>query len=68
MRKEVVKSLLAYFMNSNDVIDSRYIAHVVVPTQKDIEDALLRRKKQELMQMYALEDVVQVHIVFYFSK
>lgn len=39
--------------------EGRYIAHVVVPTQKDIEDALLRRKKQELMQMYALEDVVQ---------
>ena len=40
--------------------DFRYIAHVVVPTQKDIEDALLRRKKQELLQMYALEDVEHV--------
>ena len=35
---------------------------MVVPTQKDIEDALLRRKKQELLQMYALEDVEHVSV------
>lgn len=36
--------------------EGRFVAHVVVPTQKDIQDALLLRKKQELLQMYALED------------
>lgn len=27
-----------------------------VPSQKDIEQALLQRKKQELVQMYALDE------------
>ena len=35
----------------------RFVAHVVVPTQKDIEESLLRRKKAELMQMLALDEV-----------
>ena len=30
---------------------------MVVPTQKDIEESLLRRKKAELMQMLALDEV-----------
>ena len=33
----------------------RFIARVKVPTQKDIEEALLRRKKQELLEMYAID-------------
>ena len=36
--------------------ERRFTSHVVIPTQKDIEEALLRRKKQELMQMYALDE------------
>ena len=36
--------------------EARVTAHVPIPSQKDIEDALLRRKKQELMQMYALDE------------
>ena len=36
--------------------ERRVKALVAIPTQKDIEDALLRRKKQELMQMYALDE------------
>jgi hypothetical protein len=36
--------------------ERRVKAMVAIPTQKDIEDALLRRKKIELMQMYALDE------------
>ena len=36
--------------------ERRFVAHVVVPTQKDIEESMLRRKKAELMQMLALDD------------
>ena len=36
--------------------ERRVKALVSIPTQKDIEDALLRRKKQELMAMYALDE------------
>lgn len=35
--------------------EMRFVAHVPIPTQKDIEEALLRRKKQELLEMYALD-------------
>jgi len=35
--------------------EGRFIAHVKVPTQKDIEEALLRRKKQELLELYAID-------------
>ncbi len=55
------------FISMTSSNNSRYIAHVVVPTQKDIEDALLRRKKQELMQMYALEEVEQVQDISHSS-
>jgi hypothetical protein len=36
------------------------VAHVPIPTQKDIEEALLRRKKQELLEMYALDVDMEV--------
>uniref|UniRef100_H3CI22 ISY1 splicing factor homolog n=1 Tax=Tetraodon nigroviridis TaxID=99883 RepID=H3CI22_TETNG len=32
-----------------------FIAHVPVPSQKEVEEALLRRKKMELLQRYASE-------------
>ncbi|CAK8689513.1 unnamed protein product [Clavelina lepadiformis] len=32
-----------------------YVAHVPVPSQQDVEDALLRRKKRELLERYASE-------------
>ena len=35
--------------------EGRFMARVKVPTQKDIEEALLRRKKQELLEMYAID-------------
>jgi len=35
--------------------EGRFTAHVKVPTQKDIEEALLRRKKQELLEMLAID-------------
>lgn len=40
--------------------EQRYTSHVPIPSQKDIEDALLHRKKQELMQMYALDEFDEV--------
>jgi pre-mRNA-splicing factor ISY1 len=33
----------------------RFIAHVPVPTQKEVEEALLQKKKQELLEKYASE-------------
>jgi len=36
--------------------ERRFTARVVIPTQKDIEEALLRRKKQEIAQQYALDE------------
>ncbi|XP_072277330.1 pre-mRNA-splicing factor ISY1 homolog [Pyxicephalus adspersus] len=33
----------------------KFIAHVPVPSQKEIEEALIRRKKMELLQKYASE-------------
>merc|ERR1719481_218836 len=35
--------------------EGRFTAHVKVPTQNDIEEALLRRKKQELLEMLAID-------------
>merc|ERR1712071_293681 len=35
--------------------ESVVFARVKVPTQGDIEEALLRRKKQELLEMYAID-------------
>ena len=32
-----------------------FVAHVPVPSQQDVEDALLRRKKRELLEKYASE-------------
>ena len=36
--------------------EGRFTAHVPIPTQKDIEEALLRRKKQELLELLAIDD------------
>ncbi|KAG1683012.1 Pre-mRNA-splicing factor ISY1 [Nymphon striatum] len=38
---------------------NRFIAHVPVPSQKDVEEALLRRKKMELLEKYASESLVK---------
>lgn len=35
-----------------------FIAHVPVPSQKEIEEALVRRKKMELLQKYASENLM----------
>jgi len=35
--------------------EGRFSAHVKVPTQADIEEALLRRKKQELLELFAID-------------
>lgn len=37
---------------------ARFIAHVPVPSQKEVEEALVRRKKMELLEKYA-SDVLQ---------
>lgn len=36
----------------------RFVSHVVVPSQKDVEEAILRRKKQELMEKYVSADLL----------
>lgn len=36
----------------------RFIAHVPVPSQKEVELALLKRKKQELLNRYASDTVM----------
>lgn len=38
------------------LLGPRFTAHVPVPSQKDIEDALLRKKKQELLAKYGMND------------
>ncbi|XP_074645171.1 pre-mRNA-splicing factor ISY1 homolog [Tubulanus polymorphus] len=34
-------------------VETNFIAHVPVPSQKDVEEALVRRKKMELLERYA---------------
>lgn len=36
--------------------EGRHYAHMAIPSQKDIEAALLERKKRELLNMYAIDD------------
>lgn len=46
---------LAFETEVNDeLLAPRYVSHVEVPTQKDIEEALLRKKKRELMDKYGI--------------
>lgn len=40
---------------NDELLAPRFVSHVSVPTQKDIEDALLRKKKRELMEQYGIE-------------
>lgn len=41
--------------DANDLLAPRFVSHVSVPTQKDIENALLMKKKKELMQQFGIE-------------
>nr|XP_018901817.1 PREDICTED: pre-mRNA-splicing factor ISY1 homolog [Bemisia tabaci] len=43
----------------NELSGSKFIAHVPVPSQKQIEQALIERKKQELLNRYASEALVK---------
>lgn len=36
--------------------EARYVSYIAIPSQDDIKAALLRRKKQELLMQFALED------------
>jgi pre-mRNA-splicing factor ISY1 len=42
--------------SNDELLAPRFVSHVSVPTQKDIEDAMLRKKKRELMQQYGIEN------------
>jgi pre-mRNA-splicing factor ISY1 len=44
-------------MVQSTVTSHTYVAHVPVPSQKEIEEALVRRKKQELLERYASEEL-----------
>lgn len=39
-----------------DGSQQRFVAHVPVPSQQDIEQALLRRRKQELLNKYGIPE------------
>lgn len=39
----------------DELLAPRFVSHVDVPTQKDIEEALLRKKKKELLEKYLNE-------------
>ncbi|ELU02475.1 hypothetical protein CAPTEDRAFT_169788 [Capitella teleta] len=43
--------------DSEDIPETRFVAHVPVPTQKEVEEALVRRKKMALLQRYASDDL-----------
>ncbi|XP_045764810.1 uncharacterized protein LOC123867017 isoform X2 [Maniola jurtina] len=43
--------------DEEDISESTVTSHVAVPSQKDVEEALLRRKKQELLERYGCLDV-----------
>nr|SVE75889.1 EOG090X09UC [Daphnia hispanica] len=36
----------------------RFVAHVAVPSQKEVEEAILRRKKQELLEKYVSSELL----------
>lgn len=38
--------------DGNELLAPRFVSHVSVPSQKDIEDAMIRKKKRELMAQY----------------
>lgn len=40
---------------ADDLLAPRFVSHVSVPSQKDVEEALLRKKKKELMERYGVE-------------
>lgn len=41
--------------DANVLLAPRFVSHVSVPSQKDIEDAMIRKKKRELMAQYGIE-------------
>lgn len=61
--------IFLFFLQSSDEEESenkedrphqpRFIAHVPVPTQKEVEQALLERRKQELLEKYASEGLLK---------
>lgn len=44
------------------MLGPRFTAHVPVPTQKDIESALLKKRKLELLQKYGINDGDDINI------
>ncbi|XP_063821199.1 pre-mRNA-splicing factor ISY1 homolog [Ostrinia nubilalis] len=44
-------------VEDDDLSKAGLTSHVAVPSQKDVEEALLRRKKQELLERYGCLDV-----------
>jgi len=52
-------SVMAGTSEIGEEFGSRFIAPVAVPSQKDVEEALVKRRKAELMEKYASESLVQ---------
>lgn len=44
-------------VTSSDELKRSFVAHVVAPSQKEVEAALLARKKQKLLEKYVSEDL-----------
>ena len=47
--------LLSTTVSDNEMADKPFVSHVPVPSQKDVEDILVIRKKQELLDRHASE-------------
>lgn len=42
--------------DNHGLLAPKFTAHVPVPSQQDIEAAILRKKKQELLEKYGIAD------------
>ena len=52
----MISNVNIIFQAMNEGKEGRFFSHMAIPTQKDIELALLERKKRELLSMYAIDD------------
>ncbi|CAG8531024.1 998_t:CDS:2, partial [Ambispora leptoticha] len=43
-----------------DESDEKYVSHVAVPSQKEVEEYLVRRRKRQILDRYVSEDVEKI--------
>ncbi|XP_062589405.1 pre-mRNA-splicing factor ISY1 homolog [Saccostrea cucullata] len=56
-KEEYVDEVIAEPEEEKATEEEHFIAHVPVPSQKEIEEALIQRKKMELLQKYVSDDL-----------